>query len=126
MAAWEATFTKLRAWQVAHEVALDLFRTADGFPRGRYFALCNQLQRASLSMPTNIAEGYARRRPRDKAYFYLVAKASGEECKSLLLFARDLGLLGERFDSHMARVDEVCRLTHGMIETVSSWQPSGR
>ncbi len=122
MADWDARFMQLKAWQVAHEVALDVYRLARGFPRQDLYALGGQMQRAGLSMPTNIAEGYARRRARDKAHFYTIARSSGEELKSLLLAARDLQLVpGPRFDSLMRRLDEACRLIHGMIDSMTWW-----
>ena len=124
---WDARFMQLRAWQVAHEVALDVYRLARGFPRQDLYVLGGQMQRAGLSMPTNVAEGYARRRPRDKAYFYMVARSSGEELKSLLLAGRDLLLVpGPRFDALMQRLDEACRLIHGMIASMTSWEDRTR
>ena len=122
MAAWEAQFMKLKAWQVAYRVALDVYRLVDRLPRSDLYSLGGQLQRSALSMPTNIAEGTARRGARDKARFYTIAKSSGEELKSLLLFARDLGRLSPAvFDHLMPRVDEACRLAHGMIEAMGAW-----
>ena len=122
MADWDARFMQLKAWQVAYEVGLEVYQLARGFPRQDQYSLGGQLQRAGVSMPTNIAEGYARRRSRDKAHFYTIARSSGEELKSLLLLARDVGLLPlPRFDSLMRRLDEACRLTHGMIEAMDDW-----
>ena len=67
MANWQTEFMRLEAWKVSHEVVLDVYRLTATFPAGERFGLVDQMRRAALSMPSGIAEGYARRRPRDAA-----------------------------------------------------------
>jgi four helix bundle protein len=115
-------FTKLKAWQVAYGIGLELYGLACRFPHPHLFALGGQVQRAALSLSNNIAEGFGRRRSRDKAHFYTMAYASGMELKNLLFFARDLRLVpAERFPFLFARLDEACRLTRGLTEGMSRW-----
>ncbi|HEX7897702.1 MAG TPA: four helix bundle protein [Planctomycetota bacterium] len=117
-----AEFTKLRAWQAAYAVGLEIYNLACRFPHPHLFALGGQLQRAALSMSNNLAEGSGRRGSRDKKHFYVIAYASGAEAKNMLFFARDLQLISaERFDSLFARLDETCRLIHGLLEGMSRW-----
>jgi four helix bundle protein len=119
---WYAEFTRLKAWQVAYGVGIEIYNLVCAFPRPHLFSLGPQLQRAAISLPTNIAEGFGRRRSRDKAHFYSIAHASGDELKCLLFFARDGGLLPpERFESLIRRVDEACRLVFGLMEGMDSW-----
>ncbi len=121
MANWRAEFMRLEAWKVSHEVALEIYRVTAAFPARERFSLVDQMRRAALSMPSSIAEGYARRRPRDKGYFYTVARSSGEELKAELLVARDLGYIAPGpFEALMSRLDHACRLTHGMIEAMEA------
>jgi four helix bundle protein len=125
MEKWRADFTQMKAWQVAYAVALEVYRLTGVFPSRERFGLADQMRRAALSMPSSIAEGYARRRPRDKGYFY-VARSSGEELKSELMVARDLGYVDTAaFESVMTRLDEACRLMHGLIETMETKASSG-
>lgn len=121
MERWRADFTQMKAWQVAYAVTLEVYRLTSSFPPMERFGLVNQMRRASPSMPSSIAEGFARRRPRDKGYFYTVARSSGEELKSELMVSRDLGYIEpERFEAVMFRLDEACRLMHGMIEAMEA------
>jgi four helix bundle protein len=123
MAEWRAEFTRLKAWQAAYGVASEIYDLACAFPHPHLYALGGQLQRAAISLPTNIAEGFGRRRSRDKAHFYTIAHASGEELKCLLFFARDRSLIPPPlFESLMARLDESGRLAHGLIEGMDSWR----
>ncbi|HEX7896971.1 MAG TPA: four helix bundle protein [Planctomycetota bacterium] len=111
----------MKAWQVAYEVTLEVYRLTSAFPPMERFGLVNQMRRASVSMPSSLAEGYARRRPRDKGYFYTVARSSGEELKSQLMVSRDLGFIQPaKFEAVMIRLDEACRLMHGLIEAMET------
>ena len=122
MAAWNAEFAKLKAWQAAYAVGREIFQLASALPHPHLYTLGGQLQRAAISMPTNIAESFGHRRSRDKAHFYTIAHSSGEELKCLLFFARDGGLLGpERFEALMIRLGEAGRLIYGLIEGMASW-----
>ena len=70
-------------------------RFAEGFPRG-YAGLSDQLRRASLSVPLNIAEGYGKRSTADRRRFYDIARGSAHECGAVLDAARTLGFGDER------------------------------
>ncbi|MCC6811529.1 MAG: four helix bundle protein [Deltaproteobacteria bacterium] len=67
----------------------------DQFPRG-YGTMADQLKRASLSVPLNLAEGYGKRSQVDRARFYDIARGSAHECGALLDATRVLGLVDER------------------------------
>jgi 23S rRNA-intervening sequence protein len=54
-------YEKFKAWQLAHQLALEVFRVTDDWPKEGRFGLTIQLWRAALSAPTNIAEGSAKR-----------------------------------------------------------------
>ena len=55
------SFTDLVVWQRAHEFVLDVYKVTKTFPVEERFALCSQFQRAAISVPANIAEGYKNR-----------------------------------------------------------------
>lgn len=124
MLPWQAEFTKLKAWQVACDVAEEVYTLTDTFPRREIFGLTAQMRSAAVSMSTNIAEGYGRRHPRDKARFYEISRSSGEELKSLLCLSFRFGYVElAQFDPAMTRLDHACRLAHGLVEAASSWAP---
>ena len=72
-------FSELIVWQKAHWVRLEVYRVTDSFPPSQAYRLTAQMQTAALSIPANIAEGFGRRHPRDKAKFYTIAKGSASE-----------------------------------------------
>jgi four helix bundle protein len=86
-------YERFEAWQVAHELALEVYRVTDGWPKEERFGLTIQLRRAALSAPTNIAEGAAKRGNREFRRFLDIALGSLSEVSYLLRFSRDRELL---------------------------------
>lgn len=110
-----AEFTQLIVWQRAHEVRMEVYRVTDAFPP-RQFRLITQMQTAALSVPANIAEGFGRRHPRDKARFYSIAKGSADELKDYLIFSRDYGYWPDN-QLVWSKLEEVCRMLRRLIQT---------
>jgi four helix bundle protein len=88
-------YERFRAWHAAHQLALEIYRMTDGWPSQERFGVTNQLRRAALSVPTNIAEGAAKRGPREFRRFLDTALGSLSETSYLLRFSRDYGILKE-------------------------------
>lgn len=86
-----ATFHDLRVWQKSHALTLAIYRASAAFPRHEIFGLTQQLRRAAVSVPSNIAEGFRRRSRADKSRFLNIAAASLDELQYQLLLAHDLG-----------------------------------
>jgi four helix bundle protein len=89
------SFTELDVWKRAHQATLAVYKITKSFPRDERFGLTQQMRKAASSISANIAEGFGRRQPRDKAYFYVVSKGSLEELRYFLILARDLGYMTE-------------------------------
>jgi four helix bundle protein len=85
------TFKDLLVWQKAHQLALAVYRLTASFPKQETYGLTCQMQRASVSVAANIAEGFKRRGVADKARLLNIAQGSLEECRYFLILAEDLG-----------------------------------
>lgn len=83
-------FEDLRIWQEARALVGEAYR---GFARCGDFAFRDQIQRASLSVMNNIAEGFERRTRKDFAHFLDLAKGSAGEVRSMAYAAEDLGYI---------------------------------
>ena len=86
-------FQRLDAWRVSHEFALAIREETKSWPRDERFGLTEQVRRAALSVPTNIAEGQAKRGVRELRRYLDISLGSFSETTYLLLFARDCGIL---------------------------------
>ena len=84
------TFQDLVVWQKAHEFVFGVYKFTATFPREEVYGLCSQMRRAAVSIAANIAEGFKKRGPGDKARFLNTSEGSLEESRYYLILARDL------------------------------------
>jgi len=85
------SFTELDVWKSAHQFVLNVYRYTKQFPKSETYGLVSQFRRAAVSIPANIAEGYAKMGLKDKLRFYNIAQGSAEECRYYLILSKDLG-----------------------------------
>ena len=83
-------YTDLLVWQKSHVLVLDIYRITKQFPKEEVFSLTSQFRRAAVSVPANIAEGFARNGVKDKLRFYNIAAGSLNEVGYYLLLSKDL------------------------------------
>ena len=111
-------FEKLIVYQKAIDFSDRICEVSSQFPRGFYF-LVDQMNRAALSIATNIAEGNGRFTVRDRKNFFGVARGSAQECIPLLELARRRGLIDEsthlRFKTDL---DEIAKMVSGLINSL--------
>ena len=88
-------FRDLKVWAKAHELALTVYRATSGFPKEELYGLTSQIRRASVSVPTSIAEGCGRGSDADFARFLQIAMGSASEVEYLLLLAHDLKFIDD-------------------------------
>ena len=114
-------FKRLRVWQLAHELRLEVRRVVSAWNGQPDYGLRSQLVRAASSIATNIAEGCGKRSPQELIRFGEIALASAKEVEDHLLEARDSGLLDARqFSALNAKVLQVQRMLGALIKTVRS------
>ncbi len=114
-------YERYEAWKVAHELALEVYRMSDHWPARERYQLTAQLRRAALSVPTNIAEGAAKRGPREFRRYLDIARGSLSEVSYLLRFGKDRGILEEEsFRSVHEFRDRVGKLTWGLYASLNN------
>ena len=82
-------YRNLKAWQKANELAHQVYDLTEKFPKSETFALTSQMRRAAVSVPANIAEGYARNSFKEKKNFYGISLASLAEVEFYIDFSRE-------------------------------------
>lgn len=112
-----STFRDLLAWQAAKQLALEVLRSCERPEMRRYYGLCDQLRRAAISVPSNIAEGNERGTNLDALRFLQVARGSLAELETQLELSRDFGSLpAADCDRVSPQVVRVGRLLGGLIK----------
>ena len=107
------SFTDLKTWREGHKLVILIYRVTKKFPREEIYSLVNQMQRAAVSITSNVAEGFGRQTYKEKAQFYYQAQGSLVELKNQILIARDVGYLSEKDFNELA---EQANLAHQLLQ----------
>jgi four helix bundle protein len=86
-------FRALKVWEKAHALTLVIYKSTEQFPKQELYSLTNQIQRAAVSIPANIAEGCGKDSDAELKRYFSIAMGSSSELEYLLLLAQDLGYL---------------------------------
>lgn len=114
------SFTGLNSWREAHQFVLMIYKVSKKFPPDERFGLTNQIQRAAVSISSNIAEGFSRRSKKEKIQFYHISLGSLTEVQNQLLIAKDLLYMEPRQFSSLAEQSVVVsKLINGLLKSVS-------
>jgi four helix bundle protein len=120
-------FEDLIAWQKARELTRAVFRVTEHPALSHKFGLVDQIERASVSIMSNIAEGFERGSAAEFHQFLFVAKSSCAEVRSLLYVLLDAGYIDETsFDTLQAQAAEVGRIIGGLRTAVGRQRASQR
>ncbi len=85
-----STYRDLKVWQSSIDLAERIYLLTAEFPASEIYGLTSQLRRASVSIPSNIAEGWGRRSRKEYGRFVLVAQGSNDELQTQLVIASRL------------------------------------
>ena len=108
-------FEDLVAWKKARELPRAVSQLTQQFDRGRRLPVTDQLQRASLSVMTNIAEGFERDGPAEFRHFLTISKGSCGETRSLLYAAYDTDMIDDETLCRLkAQAEETARIIAGL------------
>jgi four helix bundle protein len=99
------------------DLALVLVQVADSLPSRYQFSFADQIRRASLSVPSNIAEGAGRRGKRDSANFYSISKGSVYEAINIVILLERLKLIDRKrfnLETIYSEAEEIVKMLHGL------------
>ncbi|MGN6505177.1 MAG: four helix bundle protein [Tepidisphaeraceae bacterium] len=112
-------FKDLVVWQRSMDFVVTVYGATRHFPVDERFGLTNQLRRAAVSVPSNIAEGQGRRARSEFIRYLRIADGSRQEAETQLLIAHELGFLdNELLCDLTTRSDEIARLLSGLIRSL--------
>lgn len=110
------SFEDVIAWQKARELTKFVYKT---FSKIKDYSFRDQIQRASISIGNNIAEGFERKSNKELSHFLYIAKGSCGEVRSMLYTALDLGYIEKSdFDKQYNYAFEISRILAGFIKSV--------
>lgn len=109
------SFETLRVWQESRRLVVAVYKLLDGFPKFEKYALCDQLRRAIVSVPSNIAEGSGRSSLKEQIHFLEISYGSLMESYNQLLIAADLNYIDNKsLDILKPDIDNVAKMLNGL------------
>jgi four helix bundle protein len=110
----------LVVWKKSMALVVDVYRYTQEFPKIETYGLTSQLRRASVSIPSNIAEGHARLTTGEYKHFLGNARGSLAEIDTQILIATDLGYLDKNHcNAFLSATAEVGRMLNGLINSLN-------
>jgi four helix bundle protein len=110
-----AHYQQLLVWQKGMDLAVEVYRATDTFPKSETYRLCDQLRRSAISIPSNIAEGQGRSSTADFLKHLSYSRGSLFEMESQVILAFRLGYLCESSQkSLLTLAGEVGRMLNGL------------
>ena len=110
---------KLDVWKLGIQFALQIYKYTEQFPKTEIYALTSQLQRAAVSIPSNIAEGHSRNTDKEFIQFLYHARGSLEELRYFLLLSKSLGYVTENtFNEYEENAQTVSKMLNSLISSI--------
>jgi four helix bundle protein len=115
----EKGFRKLLVWQRAHQLVLLIYKISESFPKSELFGLTSQIRRAAVSVPANIAEGYAAGGKGQFARYLNIAQGSLAEVEYYLILCQDMKTItSDQYEQSEKLRGETGFLLHRLIQSL--------
>jgi four helix bundle protein len=114
-------FFDLKVWQESHKFVLQIYELANSINKNEKYRITDQLLRAAVSIPTNIAEGMGRQSTKDFIKFLIIARGSVEECKYLIFLSKDLDYISiENYKILTEILNNIGKMLNGLINSLKN------
>lgn len=111
------SFRELNIWQLGKQIVINIYEISKNFPLSERFGLATQMQRAAVSIPSNIAEGFNRFQNKEYKRFLYIALGSCAELETQVEISFDLNYISkEKRDSLIDQVDHESRMLTNLIK----------
>ena len=118
---YEFCFEKLDVWHKSKDLATNIYIVTKDFPPNEKYGIVSQINRAVVSIPSNIAEGTGRTSMKDRAHFYQIAYGSLMETMSHLHISKDLGFITEeKFNNLRKEISVISRKLNALYCTTKN------
>jgi four helix bundle protein len=114
------SFEKLNVWQESKRLVVEVYHLLDSFPLFEKYALCDQIRRAVVSVPSNIAEGSGRKSLKEQIRFLEISYGSLMETYNQLIIAVELMYVSkESVEAIKPLIDAVAKMINGLSKSYS-------
>lgn len=120
------SFRELEVWRQAVDLSVEIYQASRQFPKHETFGLASQMQRSSVSVAANVAEGHARQHTAEFVQFLSIARGSLAELLTHVIISRRLGYIPEATELELVgKIESVSRMLTRMQATLRTKMASG-
>ncbi|RJP74550.1 MAG: four helix bundle protein [Candidatus Zixiibacteriota bacterium] len=113
------SFMDLRIWRIGIQIVKETYRACGAFPKQETYGLASQMQRAAVSIPSNIAEGYSRLHKKEYKQFLSVSLGSCAELTTQVFIARELQYIKQDETDHLIDIiDQESKQIRSLISKI--------
>jgi len=111
------SYRDLEIWKLGIEIVKDVYQLTSGFPQHEMYGLVGQMRRCSVSIPSNVAEGYRRQHDKEFRQFLHVSLGSCAELETQATIGRELGYVGRKEEAELLeKLDHECRMISNLTK----------
>lgn len=115
----ERAHTKLEVWKKAVELVTEIYRLTNKYPQSERYGLMSQMKRAAVSVPSNIAEGVARKTTNEYIQFVYMVRGSASELDTQIEISKNLGYIEEeKYREIISELNRISRMLSGLIRAL--------
>ena len=112
------THKDLKVWQKSIEMVVDIYLATSSFPKEELYGLTSQIRRASVSIPSNIAEGYGRFSNKELVRFLFISLCYASEVETQLIICNRLNYMQEKEFNYLSQLNnEIIKMLAGLIRS---------
>jgi four helix bundle protein len=115
------SYKDLLIWQKGFQIVISTYKLTKDFPQEELYALTSQIKRASVSIPSNIAEGYGRNTDKSLGHFIDISRGSLYELETQLLIAKELEFIQDldMFNHVISLINEESKMLNAFYNSIS-------
>ena len=111
---------ELDVYKLGLEIAVDIYKITESFPKSEMFVLVSQMRRAAVSITSNLAEGASRNTSNEYRHFVGISKGSAAELRCQVDISCRLGFINDRTNNDLKeKLNRTCRMLTGLINSLT-------
>ena len=115
------SFKDLNIWMRSIKIVKEIYQISKLFPKEEVYGLTNQVRRSAISIPSNIAEGFARFHNKEYRQFLFISLGSCAELSTQMIIALHLGYVeNKKADQLLNEIDEISKMTMSLIKKLNN------
>lgn len=113
------SFKELEIWRKGIDLVKEIYKVTENFPNNELYGLISQMRRSAVSIPSNVAEGFKRRHPKEFKRFLSIALGSSAELETQVIIAKELHYIKDKSEDILFElIDHISRMIVNLLKKI--------